>query len=343
MSYDVDLIVIGGGPAGSAAAIWARLAGLRVQLFERTSFPRHRPGETLHPGAGSIFRQLGIEAEVNKASALRHSGHTVIWGGNVHTVDFGRDRNGAWLGYQVLRNTLDGILLERASNLGVEVFQPRKVERIMIADTRVIGVQTDQPITARFVIDASGGRSWLSRQIDSPMETVSPPLRAYYGYCEGEPYPSMQLPCLTSDDEGWTWISKIAPRTFNWTRMTFSLGSAAPRPPEQLATLIPIDRIRGSDVTWRRAKPAAAPGYFAVGDAAAVLDPASSHGVLRAMMSGMMAAHTAARVVTGNISEDTATRAYSEWIETWFQYDLKQLTAFYSELHKPPEWLKSIT
>lgn len=342
MSYDVDLVVVGGGPAGSAAAIWARLSGLRVRLFERAPFPRHRPGETLHPGAGAIFRQLGVGVNVEEASKVRHRGHRVSWGGNEYPVDFGASRDGIWLGYQIMRSELDGILLARASNLGVDVCQPRKVERIMMADGRVIGVQAGEDVTARFVVDASGGRSWLSRQIDNPPEAVSPPLRAWYSYCEGEPDPSLELPRLTSDEDGWTWIAKIAPRTFHWTRMNFSSSFAAPRWPQQLAALTPVDRIRGADVTWRRARLAAAPGYFIVGDAAAVLDPASSHGVLRAMMSGIMAAYSAAQIVSGSIDEDKATQAYSKWIATWFQYDLRQLTAFYGELRKPPEWLSSI-
>jgi flavin-dependent dehydrogenase len=50
-------------------------------------------------------------------------------------------------------------------------------------------------------------------------------------------------------------------------------------------------RRRGADVTWRIISPAAGPGFFLVGDAVAVLDPASSHGVLKALMTGMMAAH----------------------------------------------------
>ena len=47
---DPQVIVLGGGPAGTATAIRCVQSGLRVALVERESFPRHRPGETQHPG-----------------------------------------------------------------------------------------------------------------------------------------------------------------------------------------------------------------------------------------------------------------------------------------------------
>ena len=57
---EVDVVVVGGGPAGSAAALWCVRQGLRVVLLEREQFPRHRPGETLLPGVEPIFAQLGV-------------------------------------------------------------------------------------------------------------------------------------------------------------------------------------------------------------------------------------------------------------------------------------------
>src|ERR1043166_847176 len=79
-----DVIVIGGGPGGCAAAIWCALHHLRVTLLEGQVFPRYRPGETLHPGIEPILRQLGVHREVIKATALRHEGHHVHWNGHDH-------------------------------------------------------------------------------------------------------------------------------------------------------------------------------------------------------------------------------------------------------------------
>jgi 2-polyprenyl-6-methoxyphenol hydroxylase-like FAD-dependent oxidoreductase len=117
----VDVIVIGGGPAGCATAIWCAQQNLRVAILEEQSFPRHRPGETLHPGINSLFKQLGIDKSIEAANFLRFTGQWVTWGGDTHFQNFGEDEKGAWLGYQALRSHLDSILLDRARELGVMV------------------------------------------------------------------------------------------------------------------------------------------------------------------------------------------------------------------------------
>jgi 2-polyprenyl-6-methoxyphenol hydroxylase-like FAD-dependent oxidoreductase len=69
-----DVAIVGGGPAGSAAALWLARQGLRVVVIERERFPRHRPGETLPPGVEPIFAQLGVTEAIAAVGFTRHSG-----------------------------------------------------------------------------------------------------------------------------------------------------------------------------------------------------------------------------------------------------------------------------
>ena len=101
----------------------------------------------------------------------------------------------------------------------------------------------------------------------------------------------------------------------------------------------PVARTRGANVTWRIVSRPAGPGYICVGDAAAVLDPASSHGVLKGLMSGMMAVHVIARAESGTASNAAATEAYSAWLREWFQADASELRRMYGELPHPPAWV----
>jgi flavin-dependent dehydrogenase len=73
-----------------------------------------------------------------------------------------------------------------------------------------------------------------------------------------------------------------------------------------------------------------------IGDAAAVLNPASSHGVLKGLMSGMMVGHVIAQAVTGHVAERDAIVAYTAWISEMFHADVKALTQLYHELPRPP-------
>jgi flavin-dependent dehydrogenase len=90
-------------------------------------------------------------------------------------------------------------------------------------------------------------------------------------------------------------------------------------------------------VTWRITEPAG-PGYFIAGDAAAAVDPASSHGILRAILSGIMAGSFAARTIRHRIDEATAARCYKEWVSRLFNHDVTRLREMYTRLSLAPTW-----
>ena len=71
---DADVVVVGGGPAGSAAAIACATRGLSVVMCEREPPGRDRPGETLHPGIEPLLQQLGIADRLAYAVSARHPG-----------------------------------------------------------------------------------------------------------------------------------------------------------------------------------------------------------------------------------------------------------------------------
>ena len=84
-------------------------------------------------------------------------------------------------------------------------------------------------------------------------------------------------------------------------------------------------------MTWSRVRLAAGGNWFLAGDAAFVLDPASSHGLLKALMSGMAAAHHAAAVLRGHATAANAARDYDTWMKNWFERDCAVLRALYRQ------------
>ncbi|MEH2434079.1 MAG: hypothetical protein V7K25_07475 [Nostoc sp.] len=80
-------------------------------------------------------------------------------------------------------------------------------------------------------------------------------------------------------------------------------------------------------------------GYFLIGDAAMVLDPTSSHGVLKAIMSGIWVSHAIASELLGNLTEQQAIDHYCLWIHNWFQHDVKNLSSLIAKLPNPPFWI----
>jgi 2-polyprenyl-6-methoxyphenol hydroxylase-like FAD-dependent oxidoreductase len=206
----------------------------------------------------------------------------------------------------------------------------------------VIGVATsDGPLFARWVIDAGGGAHWLARGLDIPLQFASPRLIARYGYVTGDCPERDEAPEIAADETGWSWSACIAPGLYHWTRLSLSEDDPLrDRPPRAFAQLTPVSRTRGANVTWRIVSQPAGPGYVCVGDAAAVLDPASSHGVLKGLMSGMMAVHVIAKAESGTASIAAATETYSAWLREWFRADVRALGRMYQDLPHPPPWVR---
>jgi len=144
-------------------------------------------------------------------------------------------------------------------------------------------------------------------------------------------------PAIVLTPEGWTWTAKIQKHLYQWTQLYFntSVDNKLMVPysgwlPDEFKGLEPVKPMHGADVTWRLVVQPSGPGYFIVGDAAAVLDPASSHGVLRGIMSGMKAAHAIIRISKDGFPNEIASKNYNEWITKWFLYDIQKLEKLYS-------------
>jgi flavin-dependent dehydrogenase len=335
---ETNVVVIGGGPGGCAAAIQCASSGLNVTLVEREPFPRDRPGETLHPGVEPLLEQLGVLESVHAAGFLRHEGNWVRWDGTSRFEPFGADEHDRWRGYQAWRADFDTILLDRARELGVRVIQPCRAERAMLDGTRVCGVRTSAgEIASAFVVDATGDRHWLAGQLDLQFGRRSPRLIARYGYVRGACPGRDEAPALVADSNGWTWTARVKPNLYQWTRLALSgetREESSQGPPAEFERLESCGRARGADVTWRAVTRPAGAGYFIVGDAAAVLDPASSHGVLKALMTGMMAAHSIRQIVEC-ADERFVTEAYGRWVHDWFEHDVSKLKELYAIFKQP--------
>ena len=309
------------------------MRGLRVVLCERQHRHRDRPGETLHPGIEPLLVQLGITDRLAVVTGARHAGIWIEWGGPKRFESFGTDSQGPWHGFQVWRADFDTMLLDRALALGVMVRQPCTVTGLLNHAGSLCGVNTtDGPIRAPIVLDASGATRRLSHALPVSSPPRSPKLHARYGYAKGACPARDDAPALVGDLNGWTWTARVRPGLYQWTRIAFAGQAGADWRPEEFRALAPFGRSRGADVTWRLATPSAGPGWFLIGDAGMVIDPSASNGVLRAMMSGMMAVHLAVPGLAGRAPAAEAAIAYHDWLSGWFEADTTRLRRFYRDL-----------
>ena len=321
--------VLGGGPAGAAAAITLRQAGIEVMIIEPANFPRYRPGETLHPGIEPLLHKLGVAPLLLNFGYLRHKGIWSAWHGAKQFVPYGEDANGPWYGFQAPRGDFDQRLLNSACALGAQRIYAA-AEGLIFDKTGVIsGIQTSsEQVKADWVIDASGGAHVLARFLKIVFTRFSPTLVARYGYRHGT-CAEQEYPAIFADATGWTWIAEVEPNRYQWTRVTQPHNRPASHwVPDSLLGLT-AGPVYGADVTWRKAEQLAGEGWFLAGDAAAILDPSSSQGVLRALMTGMMSAHLIIQSTAGHISRADCALVYQQWLNDWFAQDVLLMSQSY--------------
>ncbi|HLX92536.1 MAG TPA: NAD(P)/FAD-dependent oxidoreductase [Puia sp.] len=322
------VIIIGAGPAGCSAAIKAAESGLSVLILEARRFPRQRPGETLHPGMEVLFKELGIMQEISLVDYARPEGYFCYAENESSFIGYGKDeQQDPWLGWLIPREEMDSYLLNRALSLGVRVRQCAG-PLAFLGDPKTTILSGNTSYQSEYILDASGHNFWLTRQLGNTIQVMSDKIVAHYGGCQGEFAPALAAPCFYREQTSWTWVAQLKPGLCQWTHVDYRKTSIGKNwRPAVLQTMNPIGITKSRDVTWRQAVKASGTNYFCLGDAAYMLDPSSSKGVLKAVMSGMMAAHLISKVLIEKSTDpSTASAYYSRWIKDWFIHEFHELS-----------------
>ncbi len=304
-----DVIVIGGGPAGSTAATLLARKGRSVLLLERERFPRFQIGESLLPYSNDLFERLGVTEQLEQGDFFPKFGAYFVTGDGKIGCDFRFDRNLApqyHHSFQVRRSTFDHLLLKNAAAAGVEVHEEAGVAAVVLDDPQRAVVKTSggQEHSARFVIDASGHDSVVGNRIGDKSDIASLKKIAFFAHyrgverAEGRDAGNTVIVVLQN---AWFWLIPISAEVM-------SVGLVVDREhfvgcglqPEELlkqtiaATPFVAERMRAAqrvteiyarkDFSYRM-RNIVGENFALIGDAAGFLDPIFSTGVFIAMKS----------------------------------------------------------
>ncbi|MGQ0767060.1 MAG: NAD(P)/FAD-dependent oxidoreductase [Gemmatimonadota bacterium] len=315
------VVVIGGGPAGSSAALCLRKLGHEVTLFEKLRFPRYRIGESLLPGTLSILTRLGVYDRVKAAGFPVKNAATFIWGGGrpPWSFTFGTPKTAPWVfdhALQVTRGEYDKIVLDAAAEHGADVREETEVTEVEFDEnTRPVSVKwkdarSEGTIDTDFIVDCSGLRGSVSQKLTSRRWDKYYRNMAVWGYWKGGKRFKGDLEgnifSVTFRD-GWFWIIPQKDDMYSVGAVTGVENNArireigpeafyqeclrqCPLALEILESATQVDEVRVLREWSYEAEVMSQGNAFFCGDAACFIDPLFSSGVHLATYSGMLAA-----------------------------------------------------
>jgi flavin-dependent dehydrogenase len=315
-----DVIVIGGGPAGSTTSTLIAQRGYRVRLYERERFPRFHIGESLIPETYWVLKRLNMLPKMQRSHFIRkYSVQFVNAAGKLSAPFYFWDNkphecSQTW---QVVRSEFDKMMLDNAREHGVDVQEGVRVVDVLFDGDRACGVTIQleggvrRDVAAKVVVDASGQNGLLQNRFR--LRVWDPILNkgAIWTYWKGayrdtgrDEGATMVL--QTANRKGWFWyiplhddivsVGVVAPFDYLFKgrgEREQTYDEEVQRCPAVARRVAGATRATGyfatKDYSYR-ATQVAGNGWVLVGDAFGFLDPLYSSGVLLALKSGELAA-----------------------------------------------------
>jgi len=326
MQTEVDVLIIGAGPAGSSAAALLQQQGFRLLVVEKQIFPRFVIGESLLPHCMDLLREAGLLEAVEAQQFIQKCGAVFLRGNETCNFDFSSQFTAGWkYTFQVPRADFDKTLADAVAARGVEILYQHGVTAVNFSPTHAAttiekpGVEKFE-VKSKFVLDCSGYGRVLPRLLKLEEPSKFPAREALFTHITGDLRPADR-------EEGKIWVCLHPGGAWIWI-IPFSNGKTSvgvvatpeffrryPGEPEvQLRTILMSD----PNAAARLAKmqfvfpPQRISGYacsvkklfgdkFAlVGNATEFLDPVFSSGVTLALAS----ANRAAKVLTRQLHGD---------------------------------------
>jgi len=316
---ECDVLVIGGGPAGTTVAPFLTEKGYKVVVLEKARHPRFHIGESLLPANLPLFERMGIAEEVKAIGMVKPGAEFVS---PHHDMAQCFEFADAWdksmpYAYQVKRDEFDTILIRNAEKKGVEVHEGCKAKAVdFLPDNSGAIVRAlhddgrESEWKARFVVDASGRDTFLANRFQIKHRNPKHNSSAIYGHFAGAKRHDGQAAgniTIFWFEHGWFWFIPMMNDTTSigmvtWPYYMKTIGdrnieqflmdgiAMCPALAERLKDAKLVNKVEATGNFSYVSERNHGQNYMLLGDAYAFIDPVFSSGVLLAMNSGVIGA-----------------------------------------------------
>ncbi|MGC9940313.1 MAG: NAD(P)/FAD-dependent oxidoreductase [Verrucomicrobiota bacterium] len=365
---EVDVLVIGAGPAGSVAASILHREKFRVMVVEKQTFPRFVIGESMLPISMNLLADAGLLEAVQKQQFMRKNGAVFLRGDEVCNFDFSSQFTDGWnFTYQVPRGDFDKTLADTVAERGVEILYQHGITAVDFdADYAMAAVEKPDGSTfnvkAKFIVDASGYGRVLPRLLDLERPSTFPQRAALFTHVTGDIRPvgneAGKIWICLHPGGAWIWIipfsngktsvGVVAGREFfaqfpgEHDAQLRSILTSDPNSAKRLANMefvFPAQCISGYSCS---VKQLFGERFVLVGNATEFLDPVFSSGVALALASSQRAAQVLVRQLRGETVDWQVEYAdhvmqgintFRAYVQAW--YDGKLPTIFFAANRNP--------
>jgi flavin-dependent dehydrogenase len=376
LSTTCDVAIIGGGPAGSSVAslLMKYNPRLNVVLLEREKFPREHVGESLLPAVCNVLDEMRAWDKVEAANFPIKIGATYRWGNtqDLWTYNFSHqpfqdeirpakfEGQRKDLAFQVDRAIYDKILLDNARDWGCQVFPQVKVQEVLAAGDRVLGLKLRQQtqndlestLVAKYYVDASGTSGILRRAVGVELESPTS-LRnvAFWDYWQNAQWAEsvgiggtrIQVMSLAW---GWLWfipvtssrtsIGLVMPaQTYKESgKRPLDLYMEAVSSEPRISELVRAAKMEGNLQTtndWScLASKMAGENWFLAGDTCGFADPILSAGLTLAQTGARRVAYSILEIIRGELDCEWVKEEYSEGQRKQIQHHIRFADFWYA-------------
>ncbi|MFT5128135.1 MAG: flavin-dependent dehydrogenase [Rhodothermales bacterium] len=354
-----DVVVIGGGPAGTTAATFLQRQGHHCIVLEGARFPRYHVGESLIPHTYGTLERLGLLPKLRESQfPVKHSVRFVGRSGTASEPFYFSEfiegeRATTW---QVSRGVFGQMCMENAQESGVDVRQSVRVKEVLFEGDQAVGVRAQArgedayEIRCKVVVDASGRQQIIGKQLDltSPVEGLEKAgIWAYYK--GGERLPAIdagETTVFMIADRGWFWYipqaddivsigvvadpSYLFAETRNYKDVFLREVAQCQPLQDRLAQATLHSAVRGIPHLAHCNRQIVGNGWAMVGDAAAFLDPIYSSGIFLAIASAELAADSIHEALAANDLSAASLGSFAEPLMAGVDVVHQLIHAFYT-------------